>query len=165
MKVDFWIIVGHLVVSVQQAASMKACNGASTGQSSADELPLEESSLTRHLVCAPEGVIWGMPRPGSQRQGLPHGIAMGSPLQVCKLVRRQDRRSVGGHWQLRQLFSQVWCMSDLVLGDVVSCTWIKRKLMPIREELNIRNSTQHLFKYTMLHNLRTILTVAPYRWW
>jgi hypothetical protein len=56
-------------------------------------------------------------------------------------------------------------MSDLVLGEVVSCTWIKRKLMPIREELNIRNSTQHLFKYTMLHNLRTILTVAPYRWW
>jgi hypothetical protein len=69
------------------------------GWSSADELPLEESPLARHLVCAPEGVIRGMPRPGSQRQGPPHGhiVPVGSRLQVCKLVGRRDLRPVGGH--------------------------------------------------------------------
>lgn len=125
-----WIIVvGGGGVDVAKWGRWTAGGRASVGWSSADELPLEESPLARHLVGAPEGVVPGVPRvPGSQRHGLPHGVPVGSSsaLQVCKPVGRYDRRPVGGgHRQLGQLLSYVRRAGarDLLLGgEVVTCT-------------------------------------------
>lgn len=115
------IINGMVSVQGQQQAMIKR------RWSSADELPLEESPLAWHLVCAPEGIGWGAPCPGSQRQGPPRRVTVGSRLHVCKPVGRQDWCPVGGHCQLRQFLGYVRCARALVLGEVVSiapyCWW------------------------------------------
>jgi hypothetical protein len=64
---------------------------------SAHELPWKESPITWHLIRAPEGVGWAMPRPGSHGQGALDGAAVGSRLQVCEPLGTQTRHPVGAH--------------------------------------------------------------------
>lgn len=60
---------------------------------SANEIPWKESSITWHLVWAPEGVSWTMPRPGSHGQGALGSVLMGSN----KPLGTQTRHPVGAH--------------------------------------------------------------------